>query len=277
MKHINGAQSSIFKKKVKYNMTVVITGASSGIGKETAMAFLKNGDKVYCLSRRPCDLNGIINIKCDITDENQVESAFEEIETIDLLINNAGFGISGAVEYTELSEMKSQFELNFFAQICVTQCALQKLKQSKGKIIFVSSAASVFSIPFQSFYSATKASIESLTAALRNELKMFDVQVGCVRLGDIKTGFTAAREKSFKGDEAYNGMISRSVSVMEKDETNGMPPSAVAKTILKISSKKKLPLVTTVGAQYKFLCFLSKILPSAIVNKLVASIYMPKK
>ena len=98
-------------------MTVVITGASSGIGKETAMAYLKNGDKVYCLSRRPCDLNGIINIKCDITDENQVESAFEEIETIDLLINNAGFGISGAVEYTELSEMKSQFELNFFAQI----------------------------------------------------------------------------------------------------------------------------------------------------------------
>ena len=244
-------------------MTVVITGASSGIGKETAMAFLKNGDKVYCLSRRPCDLNGIINIKCDITDENQVESAFEEIETIDLLINNAGFGISGAVEYTELSEMKSQFELNFFAQICVTQCALQKLKQSKGKIIFVSSAASVFSIPFQSFYSATKASIESLTAALRNELKMFGVQVGCV--------------KSFKGDEAYNGMISRSVSVMEKDETNGMPPSAVAKTILKISSKKNLPLVTTVGAQYKFLCFLSKILPGGIVNKLVGSIYMPKK
>ena len=258
-------------------MTVVITGASSGIGKETAMAFLKNGDKVYCLSRRPCDLNGIINIKCDITDENQVESAFEEIETIDLLINNAGFGISGAVEYTELSEMKSQFELNFFAQICVTQCALQKLKQSKGKIIFVSSAASVFSIPFQSFYSATKASIESLTAALRNELKMFGVQVGCVRLGHIKTGFTAAREKSFKGDEAYNGMISRSVSVMEKDETNGMPPSAVAKTILKISSKKNLPLVTTVGAQYKFLCFLSKILPGGIVNKLVGSIYMPKK
>ena len=132
-------------------MTVVITGASSGIGKETAMAFLKNGDKVYCLSRRPCDLNGIINIKCDITDENQVESAFEEIETIDLLINNAGFGISGAVEYTELSEMKSQFELNFFAQICVTQCALQKLKQSMAKLFLYHQLHQYFQFRFNPF------------------------------------------------------------------------------------------------------------------------------
>ena len=132
-------------------MTVVITGASSGIGKETAMAFLKNGDKVYCLSRRPCDLNGIINIKCDITDENQVESAFEEIETIDLLINNAGFGISGAVEYTELYEMKSQFELNFLHKSVLRNALCKNLSNQRAKLFLYHQLHQYFQFRFNPF------------------------------------------------------------------------------------------------------------------------------
>lgn len=150
-------------------------------------------------------------------------------------MNNAGFGISGAAEFTLMDEIRSQFELNVFAHIAVTQKALPKLKESRGKVIFVSSAASVFSIPFQSFYSATKASVESLTYALHNELEMFGVQVGAVRLGDIKTGFTGARQKSFVGDDVYGGVIGRSVAVMEHDEQTGMSPDAVAAVILKMA------------------------------------------
>lgn len=257
-------------------MNVVITGASSGIGKACAKKFISEGHRVFSLSRRECDIQAVTSIKCDITDKKQVENALSQIDSIDILINNAGYGISGAVEFTDSDEIKSQFELNFFAQIALTQAALQKIKISGGKIIFISSAASVFSIPFQSFYSASKASVESVAFALNNELKMFGVSVGCIRLGDIKTGFTDAREKSLKGDDIYKGLISRSVSVMEKDETNGMEPSEVANAIYKICLKKKLPLVNTVGAEYKLLCLLQKFLPTGAVNELVGKIYMKK-
>ena len=98
---------------------------------------------MYCLSRRPCDLKKVINIKCDITDEQQVKEAFKQIPKIDVLLNNAGYGISGAAEFTELSEMRNQFELNVFAHMTVTKAALPKLKESKGKIIFISSAAAL--------------------------------------------------------------------------------------------------------------------------------------
>lgn len=258
-------------------MVAVITGASGGIGKATAKAFVTAGYDVICLSRRPCDVDGVTSIPCDITKENDIDSAFEKIEKINVLVNNAGFGISGAAEFTLMDEIRSQFELNVFAHIAVTQKALPKLKESRGKVIFVSSAASVFSIPFQSFYSATKASVESLTCALHNELEMFGVQVGAVRLGDIKTGFTGARQKSFVGDDVYGGVIGRSVAVMEHDEQTGMSPDAVAAAILKMAQKKKMPLLKTVGIQYKFLCFLSKILPLSAVNKIVGKMYMPKK
>ena len=258
-------------------MNVVITGASSGIGRACAEKFAENGCTVYSLSRRECDIKGVTSIKCDITDSQQIKSAISQIDKIDILINNAGFGISGAVEFTDTAEMKAQFELNFFAQIEVTKAALPKLKESRGKILFISSAASVFFIPFQAFYSASKSAVESVAFAMRNELKMFGVSVGCVRLGDIKTGFTGAREKSFKGDDVYNGLISRSVSVMENDETNGMDPKDIAAVIFKICAHKKLPPVSVAGLQYKFLCSLQKILPASAVNELVGKLYMKKR
>ncbi|MCC8015890.1 MAG: SDR family NAD(P)-dependent oxidoreductase [Clostridiales bacterium] len=176
-------------------MVAVITGASGGIGRETADELVKAGYDVVCLSRTPCGNEKVKSIKCDITDRKQAENAFAQIEKIDLLINNAGFGVSGSVEFTDMAEIRAQFELNYFALVSIVQCALPMLRKSGGRIINISSAASVFSIPFQSFYSATKASVESLTLALNNELKQFGVSSCAVRLGDVKTGFTAARKK----------------------------------------------------------------------------------
>jgi len=255
---------------------VVITGASSGIGLATAKLFVKKGCQVYCLSRRPCDLKKVINIKCDITDEQQVKEAFKQIPKIDVLLNNAGYGISGAAEFTELSEMRNQFELNVFAHMTVTKAALPKLKESKGKIIFISSAAALFAIPFQAFYSATKAAIEALASALKNELKMFGVDVSCVRLGDVKTDFTAQRAKNFAGDDEYGGLIGRSVAVMERDEQNGMSAKTIAKALYKLSRKKRMPVMITVGLRYQFLVFLNNLVPMNLVNKIIGAMYMPK-
>ena len=254
--------------------TIVITGGSKGIGLATAKAFLDAGWNVICLNRGVCPLSGVTNIKCDITDSNSIAAAFSSIEKIDVLFNNAGFGVAGAVEFTEKSEIVKQFDLNFASQVEVLKAALPLLKKSKGKVIFTSSAASVFSIPFQSFYSATKASIEILVGALRNELKPFGVSVGCVRLGDIKTDFTANREKSFKGDDVYGGQIARSVAVMEHDEQNGMDPADVAAVVLKLAKRRSLPAVTTIGLSYKALCLLAKLLPTSFVNWAVGLLYL---
>lgn len=258
-------------------MVAVITGASGGIGKETARILLQKGWRVLCLQRHACNIAGAENMKCDITQQADIDAAFAKIDRVDLLINNAGFGVSGCVEFTDMSEIHSQFELNFFAHIAVTKAALPKLRESRGKVIFISSAASVFSIPFQSFYSATKSAVESVSLALSNELKQFGVSVCSIRLGDVKTGFTAARKKDLAGDNIYGGSITRSVSVMESDEINGMGPEQVAAGIVKIAQKRRLPVIATVGGKYKAFCFLQKVLPAGIVNKIVGKMYMPEK
>lgn len=224
--------------------TAVVTGASGGIGLETARALLADGWQVVCLSRHACPLEGMRSISCDITDSAQVQAAFAAVDRVDLLVNNAGFGISGAVECTGEAEMRHQFDLNFFAWVTVIQAALPALRESRGRILNISSAAAVFSIPFQSFYSATKAAVESLTCALRSELAPFGITVGALRLGDVKTGFTAARQKSGSGDDLYAGRIARSVAVMERDEQNGMPPAAIAAAVVRAAHKKHLPPVT---------------------------------
>lgn len=264
------------RKDYETEMVAVITGASSGIGKETARIFNENGWQVVCLSRTPCDINGVKSIRCDITKQEDIDAAFAQISRIDLLINNAGFGVSSCAEFMDMSEIRSQFELNFFAHTAITQAALPFLRKSKGRIIFTSSAAAVFSIPFQSFYSASKAAIESFACALSNELKAFGITVCAVRLGDVKTGFTAARKKDFAGDDIYGGIISKSVSVMENDEIHGMSPETIAAAVFKAAKRKKPPVIITVGAKYKLFCLLAKILPQNTVNKTVGSMYMPK-
>ena len=136
---------------------VAITGASSGIGRATAKLFADQGWRVYNLSRRPAGEPGVADIAVDVTDEGAVRAAFARIEAeagrLDLLINNAGFGISGAVEFSQLAEAKRQFDVNFFGVVSCIQASLPLLRESRGRIICISSAAAIFAIPFQSFYS----------------------------------------------------------------------------------------------------------------------------
>ncbi|MTI95922.1 MAG: SDR family oxidoreductase [Firmicutes bacterium] len=257
---------------------VAITGASSGIGKETALLFAKKCWTVYNLSRRPSGLPQVTDISVDVTDEKAVKTAFDQIQQqsgrLDLLINNAGFGIAGAVEFTELHEVRRQFDVNFFGTLNSIKAALPMLKKHRGRIISVSSVAAVFAIPFQSFYSATKASVNTLTNALANELKPFGVSVCALQLGDVKTDFTAARAKSLAGDDVYGGAISHSVAVMERDEQNGMPAEQIALAIYKIAKKPRVKPLYTIGCKYKLFVFLNKLLPNALVNSLIRKIYV---
>jgi len=148
------------------------------------------------------------------------------------------------------------------------------LKERQGRIICISSAAAIFAIPFQSFYSATKAAINILVCALANELKPFKVSVCALQLGDVKTGFTGSRVKSYAGDDVYGGAIGRSVAIMEKDEQSGMSPETIAAAIFKTANKRKVKPIYTVGGQYKILAFLNKILPHSLVNFVIRKLYI---
>ncbi len=258
--------------------TAVITGGSSGIGKRTAEKFASNGYKVYELSRSGKSTAGITHIYCDVSSEQSVKEAFAEISKaqnhIDVMINNAGMGISGTIEFTEEESARKIFDVNFFGTFHCVKEALPLLRNSDDAVIInLSSVAAVLSIPYQSFYSATKAAVNSLTLALKNELKQFGIKVSAVMPGDVSTGFTDSRKKNDKGAEIYGSVAANAVSVMEKDERGGMKPEYIAALIYKVSQKNSPKVLYTGGVKYKLFVFISKVLPVNFVNMLVGKIY----
>ena len=261
-----------------HDPVAIVTGGSSGIGLETARALRNKGFTVFILSRRPFTEKGLHHICCDVADERQCAEAFESVlrraGDVDVLVNCAGFGISGAVEFTELADAKKQMDVNFFGCVNMTKAALPYMrKRGNGRIVNVSSVAAPAAIPFQAYYSASKAAINAWTAALANEVRPYGVTVTAVQPGDIRTGFTAAREKTVAGDEAYGGRISKSVAKMERDERNGMDPADAGRYIAKIALKKRPKPVYTIGFSYKAVCVLLKLLPCRFANWAIGKLY----
>lgn len=219
----------------------VITGGTSGIGRATALYLRDAGYTVYELSRREQGVEGLHHIRCDITNEDQVRSAVAEIMDragrIDVLVNNAGFGISGAVEFTDTAEAQRLLDVNFFGMVRMNKAVIPHMRQAgRGRIVNLSSVAAPCPIPFQAYYSAGKAAVNAYTMALANELRPFGITVCAVQPGDIHTGFTAARVKTMEGDDVYGGRIGRSVQRMEHDEQNGMDPAKAGAFIARVAN-----------------------------------------
>ncbi len=257
--------------------TLVITGGSSGIGKATAELFAQKGWRVFEWSRSGKSTDTITHISCDVTKHEETKAAarqvIEQAGQIDVFISNAGFGISGAIEFTTTEDAHRQMEVNFFGALNSVQAVLPYMRERKaGHIIFTSSVAAVLSIPYQSFYSASKAAINALALALQNEVRAFGIHVSVLMPGDVATGFTAARKKSEDGSEAY-GNIHKAVAAMEKDEQGGMKPLKMAKIFYSIATSRCPAPQYIGGAQYKIFCFLDRILPKRFVNWVVGQLY----
>lgn len=256
----------------------IVTGASSGIGRYTAEALRDAGCIVYDFSRRNIPCGGINHIKTDITDEENVISSvkkvFDKEKRIDILVNSAGFGISGAVEFTKSDDVRSQFDVNFFGTDNVCRAVIPYMRKNKGgRIVNISSVAAVAHIPFQTYYSATKAAIESYSFALANEVKPFGISVTAIQPGDICTEFTQSRKKDFDGDDVYGGRISKSVAGMEKDEEKGMKPEVAGRYIAKIALKNKVKPAYAIGFAYKAVTLLCKVMPCRFRNYVIGILY----
>ena len=259
------------------NKTLLITGGSSGIGLATATFFQQKGWTVYELSRHGKSHDGIIHIDCDVVSPASVQAAVSEVlrltPVIDVLISNAGFGISGAIEFTVLEDAKRQMDVNFFGALNIVQAVLPQMRQQQhGRILFTSSVAAVLPVPYQAFYSASKAAINAMALALANEVRPFHIYVGCLMPGDVATGFTGARDKSEKGAEVYAN-ITKAVSAMEKDEQNGMRPEQMAGIFYRMATRRHPAPFYIGGGVYKLFCLLNRLLPTRFVNWIEGVMY----
>lgn len=269
------------------NRVVLITGATSGIGKATAELFCANGYTVYGTGRKisadaealNCQVGSIKMLPLDVTDNASVDKCVDEIirreGKIDILINNAGFGIAGAIEETELEQMQAQLETNLFGVHRMCKKILPLMRSSGGgRIINISSVAGFISIPYQAFYSVSKYGVEAYSRALRAEAEQFGIKVSLIQPGDTKTSFTAERITVSKaGSDVYSKKMTDSVKRMEHDEQNGAAPIKIAKVILKTAESKRPPVSKTVGLQYKLIKAATKILPEAVVAVAIKKLY----
>lgn len=255
----------------------IITGASSGIGREIAKIASKKGDIVYNLSRKPCDLEGVKNAFCDVTEPETIVSALKTVMDtegrIDCLINNAGIGISGPAELEPDQDVDKIIDVNFRGAIDVVKKTIPYLKTSKGTIVNIGSAGGEFALPFQAYYSATKLGLQAFSIALKNELRPLGVRVACALPGDTKTSFTKNRIKTEVADSEYGERVKRSVSKMEHDEQNGLDPVKVAHSIYKLSIAKNPPATRTIGVQYKILRFIKRLVPERLLVFILYRMY----
>ena len=257
---------------------VFLTGGSSGIGLQTALALKNAGCTVYEMSRKDADHPGIFHLSGDVTKPETIRAAVDAVlekgGRIDILVNNAGFGISGAIEFTTPEEARKQMDVNFFGMVNVCAAVLPHMRAAgAGRIVNLSSVAAPIAIPFQAFYSASKAAINAYSQALANEVRPYGVTVCAVMPGDIRTGFTAAREKQARGDEAYGGRIARSVAKMEHDEQTGMDPAKAGAYIAGLALRRSVKPLYAIRADYKFFVMLSRLLPVRTLSWLVYQLY----
>lgn len=262
-------------------MVVFITGISSGFGLETAKLLSQEGHTVYGTVRRDVEpLPKVHYIKVDVRDCEAVMKAVSEVAEkegrIDVLVNNAGMGIGGPVEFATEEEIRLQMDTNFMGLVhCVDAVLPYMRKQGDGKIIALSSIGGLMGLPFQGFYSASKFAIEGYCEALRLEIQSFGIQVVALRPGDFATGFTGSRKKvaNEAALEAYP-IYKTAIEKVEHDENGGLKPVVLAKKISQIIGKNNPKNGYVVASfEQKLSVLLKKILPAKWFARILGSYY----
>ncbi len=263
---------------------VLITGASAGIGFETARFLSQQGYTVYGAARRIEKLNtlkqsGAQILPMDVTDDDSmlkgVEQIIAEQGRIDILINNAGFGSYGAVEDVAIADAKYQLEVNVFGAARLTQIVLPYMRHNKwGKIVNISSIGGKIATPFGGWYHASKFALEGLSDSLRNEVKQFGIDVIVIEPGGIKSEWGDIAFNSLvkvSGHTAYKPMADQFAEAFKGTENKTPPASVIASLIKKAIEEKKPKARYSAGYLAKPSLFLRKLLPDSLMDKLIMS------
>ena len=236
----------------------IVTGSSSGIGFETALALARDGYYTYATMRDTKKGNKILEIAkkenlkievlpLDVDKEDSIKSSINKIvadkKRIDVLVNNAGYGLFGSLEDISIADLKSQFETNFFGVVKTIQEVLPTMrKQRSGIIVNVSSVAGKIGFPVSPAYISSKFAIEGLSESIRYELEPFGIKTIIIEPGVIKTNFFTSLKKSQKADSPYKDITEKVLKGLTMMAEMGTHPQEVARTIVKaVNSENPLP------------------------------------
>lgn len=263
---------------------VLITGASSGMGKETALRLTREGHFVYGAARRIEKMQDLVKvgghaIKMDVTDHDSIVGGVKQIVDkqgrIDVLWNNAGYAIYGAVEDTSLEDARRQFEVNIFGVAAITKEVLPVMrKQNSGRIINTSSMGGKIYTLFGPWYHATKHALEGWSDCLRLELKQFSIDVVVIEPGLIETEFMSVLFEPFKKrseNGAYRELANKFISASEKKPMAASPPSVIAKIVSKAINAKKPKTRYVAGKMAKPLMFIRKWFGDKVYDRIIMS------
>jgi short-subunit dehydrogenase len=270
----------------KMSKVIVVTGASSGLGKDFALHLIRKGHKVYGMARRVEKMNDIVEaegkaVALDITDEVQIQNAVDEVikaeGKIDVLINNAGYAVYGTVEEVPIDMARRQFEVNIFGLASLTQKVIPFMREAKsGTIINISSMGGKMYTPMGAWYHATKHALEGWSDCLRLELSDFGVDVVIIEPGGIATEFGNVFQENLQGDSEngpYADALKKMMGSLEEMEGKNQlsPPSVITNLIDKAvhSSRPKTRYVA--GAYAKPLMFMRKHLSDRMFDRILKS------
>lgn len=261
---------------------ILVTGASSGIGKSIATFLQSKGYKVFGTSRNPKNVEDFSFeiIALDVLKVETIDMAIDYIikkeGRLDVLINNAGMGITGPIEDTPTDEMRAVFNTNLFGAIDVMKAVLPQMrKQKSGVILNVTSIAGYMGLPFRGLYSATKGALELVTEATSMEVKAFGIKVVNVAPGDFATNIAAGRYHTpvFE-NSAYREVYQSNLDLMDSHVSGGMDPVEMAKTVYKIINTDNPKIHYKVGGfMEKFSIVLKRILPDKLYQKILMNHY----
>ncbi len=257
---------------------VLITGASSGIGKSISEYLHQKGMVVYGTSRNPkeSEINGVKMLPLNVIDIETIKKTVDTIVKtegrLDVLINNAGMGITGPIEDTPTNEMRRVFNTNFFGAIDVMKAVLPQMRQQKsGLIINVTSIAGYMGLPFRGVYSASKGALEIITEATRMEVKQFGIDITNVAPGDFATNIAAGRYHTPVYDtSSYKEKYAENLALMDEHVDSGLDPQIMAQSVFKIIQTKHPNIHYKVGGfMEKVSIVLKRILPDTWFEKLL--------
>lgn len=256
---------------------VLVTGASSGIGRAIAVHLAAKGHRVFGTSRQAVDVPGVETIAMDVRDEASVTACVARVLNaagrLDAVVNNAGVALMGAVEDTRIDEAKALFETNFFGALRVCRAVLPAMRQQRsGLIVNISSLSGVFGTPFSGLHSASKFALEGMSEALRLEVRRFGVRIVLVEPGDHDSEMPLRRTTVAEAasNVAYAEAFARSRAAQARDEAKAPKPDKVARLVARLLDTRDPKMRYTVGLRgQRIVAPLKRFLPSRLYERLL--------